>query len=76
MVVGINLRKVGIDVDGIFVFVMVVEVVVEMGAIVLCVFILVVGVYGAVIEVVEGGVEFIVVIIEGVPVYDEVDFYN
>ena len=52
------------------------EAVKETGATASCIFIPAPGVKDAVMEAAEGGVEFIVVITEGVPAHDEAWFYN
>ena len=76
VVAGTNPRKAGTDVDGIPIFATVAEAVKEVGANASCVFIPAPGVKDAVIEAAEGGVEFIVVITEGVPAHDEAWFFN
>lgn len=73
---GTNPKKAGTDVDGIPVFASVKEAVAATGATASCVFIPAPGVKGAVMEAAEGGIEFIVVITEGVPAHDEAWFYN
>ena len=52
------------------------DAVAETGANASCVFIPAPGVQDAVIDAAEGGVEFIVVITEGVPAHDEAWFFN
>src|SRR5690606_8055561 len=76
VVAGTNPKKAGTDVDGIPVFADGGEAEKETGANASCVFIAAPGVKDAVIEAAEGGVEFIVVITEGVPAHDEAWFYN
>jgi succinyl-CoA synthetase alpha subunit len=73
---GTNPRKAGTDVDGIPIFATVGDAVAETGATASCIFIPAPGVASAVMEAAEGGVEFIVVITEGVPAHDEARFYN
>jgi succinyl-CoA synthetase alpha subunit len=76
VVAGTNPKKAGTDIDSIPIFATVKEAVAETGANASCVFIPAPGVSSAVIEAAEGGVEFIVVITEGVPAHDEARFYN
>jgi succinyl-CoA synthetase alpha subunit len=76
VVAGTNPKKAGTDVEGIPIFATVKEAVAETGADASCVFIPAPGVESAVIEAAEGGIEFIVVITEGVPAHDEARFYN
>jgi succinyl-CoA synthetase alpha subunit len=76
VVAGTNPKKAGTDVEGIPVFASVAEAVKETGATASCVFIPAPGVKDAVLDAAEGGVEFIVVITEGVPAHDEAWFYN
>ena len=73
---GTNPKKAGTDVDGIPVFASVNDAVAATGATASCVFIPAPGVKSAVMEAAEGGIEFIVVITEGVPAHDEAWFYN
>jgi succinyl-CoA synthetase alpha subunit len=73
---GTNPKKAGTEVDGIPVFASVKDAVAATGATASCVFIPAPGVKGAVMEAAEGGIEFIVVITEGVPAHDEAWFYN
>ena len=73
---GTNPRKAGTDVDGIPIFATVGDAVAETGVTASCIFIPAPGVASAVMEAAEGGVEFIVVITEGVPAHDEARFYN
>ena len=76
VVAGTNPKKAGTDVDGIPVFATVADAVAETGATASCIFIPAPGVKAAVMEAAEGGVEFIVVITEGVPAHDEAWFFN
>jgi succinyl-CoA synthetase alpha subunit len=76
VVAGTNPKKAGTDVDGIPIFATVGDAVAETGATASCVFIPAPGVASAVMEAAEGGIEFIVVITEGVPAHDEARFYN
>ena len=76
VVAGTNPKKAGTDVDGIPIFANVGDAVRETGATASCVFIPAPGVRDAVMDAAAGGVEFIVVITEGVPAHDEAWFYN
>jgi succinyl-CoA synthetase alpha subunit len=76
VVAGTNPKKAGTDVDGVPIFATVQEAVEATGATASCVFIPAAGVESAVLEAAGGGVEFIVVITEGVPAQDEARFYN
>ncbi|MGZ4718208.1 MAG: succinate--CoA ligase subunit alpha [Acidimicrobiales bacterium] len=76
VVAGTNPKKAGEDVDGIPIFASVADAVAETGATASCIFIPAPGVKAAVMEAAEGGIEFIVVITEGVPAQDEAWFYN
>jgi succinyl-CoA synthetase alpha subunit len=76
VVAGTNPKKAGEDVEGIPIFANVADAVAATGATASCVFIPAAGVKDAVIDAAEGGVEFIVVITEGVPAHDEAWFYN
>jgi succinyl-CoA synthetase alpha subunit len=76
VVAGTNPKKAGTDVDGIPVFANVAEAVKATGATASCVFIPAPGVKNAVHDAAAGGVEFIVVITEGVPMHDEAWFFN
>jgi succinyl-CoA synthetase alpha subunit len=76
VVAGTNPKKAGTDVEGIPIFANVGEAVRETGATASCVFIPAPGVRDAVMDAAEGGVEFIVVITEGVPAHDEAYFFN
>jgi succinyl-CoA synthetase alpha subunit len=76
VVAGTNPKKAGTDVEGIPIFANVTDAVKETGANASCVFIPAPGVKAAVLDAAQGGVEFIVVITEGVPAHDEAFFYN
>jgi succinyl-CoA synthetase alpha subunit len=76
VVAGTNPKKAGTDVEGIPIFASVGDAVAETGANASCVFIPAAGVKSAVMDAAEGGVEFVVVITEGVPAHDEAWFYN
>jgi succinyl-CoA synthetase alpha subunit len=76
VVAGTNPRKAGTEVDGVPIFATVADAVAATGATASCVFIPAPGVKDAVIDAAEGGVNFIVVITEGVPSHDEAWFYN
>jgi succinyl-CoA synthetase alpha subunit len=76
VVAGTSPKKAGTDIDGIPIFANVAEAVAATGATASCVFIPAPGVKDAVIEAAEGGIEFIVVITEGVPAQDEAWFFN
>ena len=76
VVAGTNPKKAGEDVEGIPIFATVGDAVEATGANASCIFIPAPGVRGAVMDAAEGGVEFIVVITEGVPAHDEAWFYN
>ena len=76
VVAGTNPKKAGTDVDGIPVFASVADAVAATGATASCVFIPAPGVKDAVLDAAAGGVEFIVVITEGVPMHDEAWFFN
>jgi succinyl-CoA synthetase alpha subunit len=76
VVAGTNPKKAGTDVDGIPIFATVGDAVAETAATASCIFIPAPGVASAVMEAAEGGIEFIVVITEGVPAQDEARFYN
>ncbi|MEI8359956.1 MAG: succinate--CoA ligase subunit alpha, partial [Deltaproteobacteria bacterium] len=71
VVAGTSPKKAGTDVDGIPVFATVADAVSATGATASCIFIPAPGVKAAVMEAAEGGIEFIVVITEGVPAHDE-----
>ena len=76
VVAGTNPKKAGEDVDGIPIYASVKDAVEATGATASCIFIPAPGVASAVMEAAEGGIEFIVVITEGVPAHDEARFYN
>ncbi len=76
VVAGTNPKKAGTDVEGIPIFASVAEAREATGATASCVFIPAAGVKSAVMEAAEAGIEFIVVITEGVPAHDEAWFYN
>ena len=76
VVAGTNPKKAGTDVEGIPIFANVGEAVAATGANASCIFIPAPGVRAAVEEAAEAGIEFIVVITEGVPAHDEATFYN
>src|SRR5690242_21215210 len=76
VVAGTNPKKAGTDVDGVPVFASVADAVAATGATASCLFIPAPGVADAVMEAAEAGIEFIVVITEGVPAHDEARFYN
>jgi succinyl-CoA synthetase alpha subunit len=76
VVAGTNPKKAGTDVDGIPVFANVGEAVQATGANASCVFIPAPGVKDAVLDAAAGGVKFIAVITEGVPMHDEAWFFN
>lgn len=76
VVAGTNPKKAGSDVDGIPIFASVAEAKEATGATASCVFIPAAGVRAAVMEAAEAGIEFVVVITEGVPAHDEAWFYN
>jgi succinyl-CoA synthetase alpha subunit len=76
VVAGTNPKKAGTDVEGIPIFANVAEAVKETGATASCIFIPAPGVRAAVMDAAEGGIEFIVVITEGVPAQDEAWFFN
>ncbi|MCO8125667.1 succinate--CoA ligase subunit alpha [Acidimicrobiia bacterium EGI L10123] len=76
VVAGTHPKKAGTEVNGVPIYATVAEAVKETGATASCIFIPAPGVKDAVMEAAEGGVEFIVVITEGVPAHDEAWFYN
>jgi succinyl-CoA synthetase alpha subunit len=76
VVAGTSPKKAGTDVDGIPVFATVAEAREATGATASCIFIPAPGVKGAVLEAAEAGIEFVVVITEGVPAQDEAWFFN
>jgi succinyl-CoA synthetase alpha subunit len=76
VVAGTNPKKAGTDVDGVPIYANVADAKAATGANASCIFIPAPGVKGAVMEAAEAGIEFIVVITEGVPAHDEAWFYN
>jgi succinyl-CoA synthetase alpha subunit len=76
VVAGTNPKKAGTDVEGIPVYATVADAKAATGATASCIFIPAAGVQDAVMEAAEGGIEFIVVITEGVPAHDEATFVN
>jgi succinyl-CoA synthetase alpha subunit len=76
VVAGTNPKKAGEDVDGIPIYADVKDAVEATGANASCIFIPAPGVKDAVLDAADGGVEFIVVITEGVPAHDEAWFFN
>ena len=76
VVAGTNPKKAGTDVEGVPIYASVADARAATGATASCIFIPAPGVKGAVIEAAEAGIEFIVVITEGVPAHDEAYFYN
>ena len=76
VVAGTNPKKAGTDVEGVPIFANVAEARDATGATASCIFIPAPGVKDAVLEAAEAGIEFIVVITEGVPAHDEAYFYN
>jgi succinyl-CoA synthetase alpha subunit len=76
VVAGTNPNKAGTDVEGVPIFATVADAVAATGANASCIFIPAPNVRDAVIEAAAGGVEFIVVITEGVPAHDEAWFFN
>ncbi len=76
VVAGTSPKKAGTDVEGIPVFATVGDAIDATGATASCIFIPAPGVKAAIMEAAEGGIEFIVVITEGVPAQDEAWFYN
>ena len=76
VVAGTNPKKAGEDVEGIPIFATVADAVAATGANASCIFIPAPGVKDAVMDAADGGVEFVVVITEGVPAHDEAWFYN
>jgi succinyl-CoA synthetase alpha subunit len=76
VVAGTNPKKAGSDVGGVPVFATVADARAATGATASCVFIPAPGVFDAVMEAAEGGIEFIAVITEGVPAHDEAKFVN
>ena len=76
VVAGTNPKKAGENVDGVPIFASVQEAREQTGANASCIFIPAPGVKGAVLEAANAGIEFIVVITEGVPSHDEAQFFN
>ncbi len=76
VVAGTNPKKAGTDVDGVPIFASMAEARDATGANASCIFIPAPGVKDAVLEAAEAGIEFIVVITEGVPAHDEAFFFN
>ena len=76
VVAGVTPGKAGQDVEGIPVFASVHDAREATGATASCIFVPAPGVESAVMEAAEAGIEFIVVITEGVPAKDEARFYN
>jgi succinyl-CoA synthetase alpha subunit len=76
VVAGTNPKKAGEDVEGIPIYADVADAVKATGANASCIFIPAPGVRDAVLDAADGGVEFIVVITEGVPAHDEAWFFN
>ena len=76
VVAGTNPRKAGTDVEGVPVFANCTEAVAATGANVSCIFIPAPGVFDAVMDAAEAGIEFVACITEGVPAHDEARFYN
>lgn len=72
-VVGVNLKKVGEDFEGILIYVSVKEVKVEIGVIVLVIYVLLVGVVVVIWEVVEVDLDFVICIMEGIFVCDMIE---
>jgi succinyl-CoA synthetase alpha subunit len=76
VVAGTNPKKAGTDVDGVPIYATVADARDATGANASCIFIPAPGVRDAVLEAADAGIEFIVVITEGVPAHDEAYFYN
>ncbi len=76
VVAGTNPKRAGENVEGIPVFASVHDAREATGATASCIFVPAPGVESAVMEAAEAGIEFIVVITEGVPAKDEARFYN
>ncbi len=76
VVAGTNPRKAGTDVEGVPVFANCTEVVAATGANASCIFIPAPGVFSAVMDAAEAGIEFVACITEGVPAHDEARFFN
>ena len=76
VVAGTNPRKAGSDVEGVPVFANCTEAVAATGANASCIFIPAPGVFSAVMDAAEAGIEFVACITEGVPAHDEARFFN
>ena len=76
VVAGTNPRKAGTDVEGVPVFPNCTEAVAATGANASCIFIPAPGVFSAVMDAAEAGIEFVACITEGVPAHDEARFFN
>ncbi len=76
VVAGTNPRKAGTDVEGVPVFANCTEAVAATGANASCIFIPAPGVFDAVMDAAEAGIEFVACITEGVPAHDEARFFN
>jgi succinyl-CoA synthetase alpha subunit len=76
VVAGTNPKKAGTEVNGVPIFANCAEAVEATGAKASCIFIPAAGVFDAVMDAAQGGVEFIVCITEGVPAHDEAKFFN
>lgn len=76
VVAGTNPRKAGTDVEGVPVFADCTEAVAATGANASCIFIPAPGVFSAVMDAAEAGIEFVACITEGVPAHDEARFFN
>ena len=76
VVAGTNPRKAGTDVEGVPVLANCTEAVAATGANASCIFIPAPGVFSAVMDAAEAGIEFVACITEGVPAHDEARFFN
>lgn len=76
VVAGTNPRKAGTDVEGVPVFANCTEAVAATGANASCIFIPAPGVFAAVMDAAEAGIDFVACITEGVPAHDEARFFN
>ena len=76
VVAGTNPRKAGTDVEGVPVFANCTEAAAATGANASCIFIPAPGVFSAVMDAAEAGIEFVACITEGVPAHDEARFFN
>ena len=76
VVAGTNPRKAGTEVDGVPVFANCTDAVTATGANASCIFIPAPGVFSAVMDAAEAGIEFVACITEGVPAHDEARFFN